>query len=65
MIARLAGECAALVAAGDLEGARLVNETIGRLLASTGRTSTDASGAVVVDLEAERERRASAPREPR
>ena len=58
MIGRLAGELAALVAAGDLEGARLVHETIGRLLVPSGRASTDASGgAVVVDLEAERERR--------
>ena len=57
-IARLAGELAALAAAGDLEGARLVQETIGRLLAPAARTSTDASGgALVVDLDAERERR--------
>ncbi len=54
---RLAGELGALVTAGDLEGARAVHETIGRLLAPV-RAVEHAAGAVVVDLEAERGRRA-------
>lgn len=58
VVARLAGELAALAAAGDLEGARVVQETIGRLLSPVVRSGEDAAGAVVVDLEAERERRA-------
>ena len=51
VLATLAGELARLSAAGDLEGARVLNETIGRLLGSA------APGAAVVDLGAERARR--------
>jgi hypothetical protein len=50
-LATLAGELARLSTAGDLEGARVLNETIGRLLGSA------APGAAVVDLGAERARR--------
>ena len=57
-IGRLADELGALVAAGDLEAAREVHETIGRLLGSVRSAGEGARGAVVVDLEAERERRA-------
>ena len=56
VMVRLAGELGALVTAGDLEGARAVHETIGRLLAPV--RPVERPGAVVVDLEAERERRA-------
>ncbi len=60
VVVRLAGELASLVAAGDLEGARLVHETIGRLVAPVVRSAEAATdGANVVDLEAERTRRAS------
>jgi hypothetical protein len=51
VLATLAGELARLSAAGDLEGARILNETIGRLLGSA------APGAAVVDPGAERARR--------
>ncbi|MEZ4297396.1 MAG: hypothetical protein R3B70_20695 [Polyangiaceae bacterium] len=54
---RLADELGELVAAGDLEAAREVYETIGRLLARVVRTGDDGAGAVVVDLEAERRAR--------
>ena len=58
-VARLAGELASLAAAGDLEGVRMVHETIGRLVAPSPRPAEQVTGgAVVVDLEAERERRA-------
>ena len=50
-LATLAGELARLSAAGDLEGARILNETIGRLLDSA------TPRAAVVDLGAERVRR--------
>jgi hypothetical protein len=50
-VATLAAELARLSAAGDLEGARILNETIARLLGSA------APGAAVVDLGAERARR--------
>jgi hypothetical protein len=50
-LATLAGELARLSAAGDIEGARILNETIGRLLGSA------TPGAAVVDLGAERARR--------
>jgi hypothetical protein len=52
LLARLAGELAALTTAGDLEAARVVNETIGRLLARPA-----GEHAAVVDLAAEREKR--------
>jgi hypothetical protein len=52
LAADLAGHMARLLAAGDVEGARITHETIGRLLA--GEPS---SGAVVLDLAAERRRR--------
>jgi hypothetical protein len=51
VLATLAGELARLSAAGNLEGARILNETIGRLLGSA------TPGAPVVDLGAERARR--------
>ena len=54
VLATLAGELARLSAAGDLEGARVLHETIGRLLGTAG------PGAAVVDLGAHRAR--SAPR---
>jgi hypothetical protein len=50
-LATLAGELARLSAAGDIEWARILNETIGRLLGSA------TPGAAVVDLGAERARR--------
>ncbi|MCK6586802.1 MAG: hypothetical protein L6Q76_04365 [Polyangiaceae bacterium] len=50
-VATLAAEFARLSAAGDLEGARILTETIARLLGSV------ASGAAVVDRGAERARR--------
>lgn len=50
-LATLAGELARLSAAGDLEGTRILNKTIGRLLDSA------APGAAVVDLGAGRARR--------
>ncbi len=56
-VGRLAGELASLAADGDLEGARAVHETIGRLLAPVARAGEGAArGAVVVDLAAERAR---------
>jgi len=58
-VARLAGELAALAAAGDVEGAHLMHETIGRLLAPAHVADERVGGAVVVDLDAERERRAA------
>ena len=51
-LARLAEDLRALAAAGDLEGARIVHETIARLLGAEG-----GSGAAVMDLSRERERR--------
>lgn len=58
-VGRLAGELASLAADGDLEGARAVHETIGRLLAPATRTADDTGrSAVVVDLEAARIRSA-------
>jgi hypothetical protein len=51
VLATLAGELARLSAAGDLEGARVLNETIGRLIGAA------APGTPVVDLGAERARR--------
>lgn len=56
-VRRLAGELAALAAAGDLEGAAVLNEAMGRLLAPPTRRSAG-STATVIDLEAERVRRA-------
>jgi hypothetical protein len=56
-VARLAGELASLAAAGDIEGVRLVHETIGRLVAPARSAEEGPRGAVVIDLEAERERR--------
>lgn len=50
-VATLAAEFARLSAAGDLEGARILNETIGRLLGAA------MPGAAVVNLGAERARR--------
>jgi hypothetical protein len=47
----LAGCMARLLAAGDVEGARIAHETIGKLLAA------GPSGAVVLDLATERRRR--------
>jgi hypothetical protein len=52
LAADLAGHMARLLAAGDVEGARITHETIGRLLG--GEPS---GGAVVLDLAAERRRR--------
>ena len=63
-VTRLAGELASLAAAGDLEGVRLVQETIARLVAldpvaggGSSRAAPPGVAAVVVDLEAERTRR--------
>ena len=50
----LAAHMARLVAVGDLEAARVVGDTMVRLLGSDAST---ASGAPVVDLATERERR--------
>ena len=50
-LGRLAGELAVLLGAGDVDAARLVHEKIGAAL-------RPAEGAAVVDLEAERARRA-------
>jgi hypothetical protein len=51
VVATLAGHVAALAAAGDLEGARVVHETLGKLLGAAGEASR------VVDLETERRKR--------
>jgi hypothetical protein len=63
-LALLAGELARLAAAGDHEGARILHETIGRLLAAPVRETaappereTGESGAPVVNLGDERRRR--------
>ena len=48
VVARLAGELAALPAAGDHEGARVINEAISKLLASPQQTSPDERPAAVV-----------------
>jgi hypothetical protein len=56
-IGRLAAELGALVTAGDLEAARDVHETIGRLLGPVRSAEDGARGAVVIDLEAERRAR--------
>jgi hypothetical protein len=52
LVADLAGHLAQLLAAGDIEGARLAHETIGRLLATEPGGST-----AVLDLASERRRR--------
>jgi len=52
LAADLAGHLARLLAAGDVEGARITHETIGRLL-----VTEPSEGAAVVDLAAERRRR--------
>jgi len=46
---------ATFAAQGDIEGARAMHEAIGRLL---GTVAGGGEGAAVVDLEAERKRRA-------
>lgn len=53
-VGRLAGELASLAAAGDLEGARAVHETIGRLLAPASHPTSEG---LVIDLDTERARR--------
>jgi hypothetical protein len=52
MLAHLSADMSALLAAGDVEAARAAHEAIGKLLGAHGLP------AVVVDLAAERERRA-------
>ena len=52
MLGHLSADMDAAIAAGDVEAARVAHEAIGRLLGSGG------TGAHVVDLAAERERRA-------
>jgi hypothetical protein len=54
VLARLARDLGELAAAGDLDGARIVHETIGRLLVPPGGGG---EGAQVIDLAAERDRR--------
>jgi hypothetical protein len=57
-IGRLAAEMAAAYAEGDVEGARAVNEAIGKILAAPAPVGAQTStGAPVVDLARERERR--------
>lgn len=52
LAADLAGHLARLLAAGDIEGARIAHEMIGRLL-----TADPSGGAAVLDLATERRRR--------
>jgi hypothetical protein len=57
LLGRLAGELAALAAAGDLDGCRILNETIGALLSRPaappeGSAEQTRDGAAVVDLAA-------------
>ncbi len=54
-VAQLAGVLGSLAAAGDIEGARHIHESIGHLLGSIANRN---EGAMVVSLEAERQRRA-------
>ena len=53
-IGRLAGMLVTFAAAGDIEGARAMNDAIARLL---GAATGPRAGADVVSLEAERQRR--------
>ncbi len=59
LLAHLSADMTAALAAGDLEAAAVAHEAIGRLLAPVMRSAEDAGdGAKVVDLDAERVRRA-------
>jgi hypothetical protein len=57
LLAHLAGDMAAALAAGDTEAARIAHEAVGRLLGAPACAGDDVAGAVVVDLAAERTRR--------
>jgi hypothetical protein len=60
VLATLAHDLGTLAAAGDLDGCRILTDTIGRLLAPPvreGAAPPPAAGADVVDLAAEREKR--------
>jgi hypothetical protein len=54
LAAEIAAHVARLLAAGDLEGARIAHDAMGRLLAAEGPAS---GGAAVLDLAEERRRR--------
>jgi hypothetical protein len=55
VLARLAHDLGELAAAGDLDAARVLHETIGKLLAPP--PGGGGEGARVIDLAAERDRR--------
>lgn len=58
LLAHLTGDMGAALVAGDLEAAKVAHEAIGRLLAPVVHSAEAGDGAKVVDLDAERARRA-------
>jgi integrase len=58
LLAHLTAGMTAALAAGDLDAAKVAHDAIGRLLGGNAQPGMKAEGAVVIDLDAERERRA-------